>query len=445
MVMNLFVMINSIPQTITHIAGQFIDSCLFIYLVNHLFHPKAMNNISRLHSLAAVLISTAILFLSDVFSGNNYYWYLVWILLIPLIYSLLFFQGDFFTKLTICSIVTLLIQSFENLIVCYTQLFDKYTASSILLSFILFFIRRIGIKIVLFYLIKKLLLWPREYSLSLPRSDLMALFIISFSDIALLGMHVANDSASVLHRLVLITFLTFLPLLLLLNVKTRCVEDAKKQAMSAQISQQKIQNQYLEQQLAMTESLRKFRHDYKNQLFCMDALLEEGKYSQLHEYLSSLHQYVFKGNHIRRYVEDESLNILLNQKASMAEKLNIRFETDISFPQQGIVHIYDLNSLIGNLCDNAIEASATLPDASVYISIHKIKSYLAIRVSNTCAFDVMKVNPDFKSSKGNQEMHGLGLKIIKNIVQKYDGQYHVHSTDHRFTTDIMIMDEPELS
>ena len=57
----------------------------------------------------------------------------------------------------------------------------------------------------------------------------------------------------------------------------------------------------------------------------------------------------------------------------------------------------------------------------------------------------MKVNPDFKSSKGNQEMHGLGLKIIKNIVQKYDGQYHVHSTDHRFTTDIMIMDEPELS
>ena len=101
MVMNLFVMINSIPQTITHIAGQFIDSCLFIYLVNHLFHPKAMNNISRLHSLAAVLISTAILFLSDVFSGNNYYWYLVWILLIPLIYSLLFFQGDFFTKLTI--------------------------------------------------------------------------------------------------------------------------------------------------------------------------------------------------------------------------------------------------------------------------------------------------------------------------------------------------------
>ena len=89
-------------------------------------------------------------------------------------------------------------------------------------------------------------------------------------------------------RLVTLIFLVILPVFLLLLVKYLCMTGEKNRIISAQISQTKIQNQYLMQQLDMVESLRKFRHDYKAHLFCMDTLLNAKKYEELHQYLLCL-------------------------------------------------------------------------------------------------------------------------------------------------------------
>ena len=125
----------------------------------------------------------------------------------------------------------------------------------------------------------------------------------------------------------------------------------------------------------------------------------------------------------------------------MAEKYGIRFDTHIVIPNTGKIVISDLNSLIVNLCDNAIEACATLPNARISLDIHKVKVYLIIEITNTCKNDVQKTNPGFYTHKSNPEFHGMGIKIIKSITKKYNGQYQVFTTDHSFTTNLMLQDE----
>lgn len=304
-----------------------------------------------------------------------------------------------------------------------------------------YFFRRIGIKLFLLSLTKKLLFWPRESNIQLPTPCWLLLLTVSLGDSVLLVIFHRPSFGNYYAQAAFALFLFTLPIFLLLIMKYLSLAAEEKRIVSTQISQSKIQNQYLLQQLEMTESLRKFRHDYKAHLFCIDTLLSAGEYDKLHEYLMSLHQYQYDGVHLRRFVDNESLNIILNQKITIAEKCGIDFRTNIVLPDNGKIAINDLNSLIVNLCDNAIEACAALPDARISLNIHKVKAYLILEVTNTCKSDIRKTNPEFLTQKSNPEFHGLGIKIIKNITQKYNGQYQISSTDHTFTTTLLLPDD----
>ena len=423
-------------------VGQFLDACLFIYLVNHFFPIRRQNNPSRFQGLIMTVLMTAILFLVDFFFHNAFYPYYIAVIVLPLLYSILFFRGKLGDKITICFLFTTLILCLENIVICLAKMWNIGVETNYPLYLLLFFTQRVSLKIALFYISKKLILWPVETNIQLPPLSWPLFLTVSAGDTLMfviyrLPARIDDRIAQVVSAL----FLCVLPYFLLIIVKYIATAADKNKLASMQISQAKMQNQYLLQQQEMAESLRKFRHDYKSHLFCMDTLLTAGKYEELHEYLVSLHQYQYEGIHLRSFVEDPSLNIILNQKVTIAEKYGIRFETDIVLPSVGKISISDLNSLLVNLCDNAIEACATLPNAVISLAIHKIKAYLMLEITNTCATDVQKTNPKFLTSKSNPEFHGMGIKIIKSIAEKYHGQYEISSSENSFTTNLMLLDE----
>lgn len=432
---------DSAPQMFIHTAGQLADASLFIYLINHFFFPLNPETAHRKRTVISVLFSFLLLFGADIISDKNYYLYYAMLLLIPLLYSICFFQEGLLSKIVISSVFTLLVFSFENLTIQISYNLPDFFKTNQFCYLGLFFIRRIGCKILLFFLLENLLLWTREYDISIPNSSWFLLLLLSTGDNILFILQIPQKTNSAFYGISLTVFLILVPIFLLMIVKYLSIAADRTRVLSALASQEKIQNQYLRQQLEMSDSLRKFRHDYKAHLFCMDTLLQNKKYEELHQYLFSLHQYQYEGIHLRRFTDDESLNILLNQKATAAEKCGITFSADISLPSDGKIAISDLNSLISNLCDNAIEACATLPDARIDLSLHKVKAYLVLTISNTCNGDVCKNNPSFRTRKSNPEFHGLGLKIIKSIVEKYHGEYKVSSTESLFTTNLMLLDE----
>lgn len=106
---------SSVSEMMIHSAGQLADASLFIYLVNHFFFPRNPETAHRKHIFFSILISFLLLFWADIISGGNYYLYYALLLLIPLLYSICFFQEGLLSKIVISSVFTLLVLSFENL------------------------------------------------------------------------------------------------------------------------------------------------------------------------------------------------------------------------------------------------------------------------------------------------------------------------------------------
>lgn len=423
-------------------VGQVLDACLFIYLVEHFFPFRKQMEFPRYQGKIMAVLMTVTLFLVDLFFHNEFYPYYIAVVALPLLYSILFFQGKLGDKITICFLFTTLILCLENIIILPKHALGLTLENDYLLYLFLFIVQRILLKLLLFFVIKKLLLWPRETNIQLPPFCWLLFLAVSACDTLLLVIYrLPIQAENLFAQAVSLLFLGTMPFFLLIIVKYIATAAEKNKLISVQVSQARLQNQYLLQQQEMVESLKKFRHDYKSHLFCMDALLESGKYEELHEYLVSLHQYQYEGIHLRSFVEDPSLNIVLNQKVTIAEKYGIRFDTDIVLPPMGKISISDLNSLLVNLCDNAIEACATLPNACISLAIHKVKAYLMLEITNTCANDIQKTNPKFLTSKSNPEFHGMGIKIIRSITEKYHGQYEISSSEHSFTTNLMLLDE----
>ena len=99
----------------------------------------------------------------------------------------------------------------------------------------------------------------------------------------------------------------------------------------------------------------------------------------------------------------------------------------------------DLCCIIGNLFDNAIEASMDLPEEErlirVYMDMKNTQLYISF-TNFTAKGKLKKVKGLFRSSKG--EGHGFGLVRIDNIVERYGGYLSRNSEEGAFTTEILL-------
>ena len=130
------------------------------------------------------------------------------------------------------------------------------------------------------------------------------------------------------------------------------------------------------------------------------------------------------------------MDSVLSFKKSEAEKQNIRFSvTSTPFTTDGIEE-RDLTPLLFNLLDNSINAQEKVKDKWIDVNIRMVKGYLCINVENSTSEDVMATNPDLVSKR---EGHGLGLRIVRSIIDKYNGMVSFISSSNTFKAEVMLM------
>ena len=99
----------------------------------------------------------------------------------------------------------------------------------------------------------------------------------------------------------------------------------------------------------------------------------------------------------------------------------------------------DLCVIIGNLFDNAIEASLPLPEEErqirVYMDMKNTQLYISM-TNLTAARKQPKFAGRFHTTKGDG--HGFGLVRIDSIIERLDGYLSRNSEDGAFTTEILI-------
>lgn len=188
----------------------------------------------------------------------------------------------------------------------------------------------------------------------------------------------------------------------------------------------------------MYRQIRGWRHDYRNHIQMMKVLAANGDMDALKVYLDELDTDL---NTVDTVVKTGNLmaDAILNSKISLARSRNIPTQVDAHIPVKLKMSELDLCCIIGNLFDNAMEASMALPEEKrlirVYMDMKGTQLYISF-TNFTAAKKLNKVGRGFKTSKG--EGHGFGLVRMDDIVSRYDGYLSRNSEDGAFTTEILI-------
>lgn len=188
----------------------------------------------------------------------------------------------------------------------------------------------------------------------------------------------------------------------------------------------------------MYRQIRGWRHDYRNHIQMMKVLAANGNMDALKVYLDELDTDL---NTVDTVVKtgNPMADAILNSKISLARSRNIPTQVDAHIPVKLKMSELDLCCIIGNLFDNAMEASMALPEEKrmirVYMDMKGTQLYISF-TNFTAAKKLSKVGKGFKTSKG--EGHGFGLVRMDDIVSRYDGYLSRNSEDGAFTTEILI-------
>lgn len=191
----------------------------------------------------------------------------------------------------------------------------------------------------------------------------------------------------------------------------------------------------------MYRQIRGWRHDYRNHIQLMKVLAANGDMDGLKAYLEELDVDL---NTVDTVVKtgNSMADAILNSKISLAKSKKIPVHVDAHIPVKLKMSELDLCCILGNLFDNAIEASLSLPEQArmirVYMDMKGTQLYISF-TNFTAAKKLPKVGRLYKTTKGDG--HGFGLVRIDSIVGRLDGYLSRNSEDGAFTTEILIPQE----
>ncbi len=187
------------------------------------------------------------------------------------------------------------------------------------------------------------------------------------------------------------------------------------------------------------EALRAQSHEFMNKMHVVLGLTHMKQYEELQKYISGMvseHQYEIGG--IMKRIKSPVFAGFLLGKLSYAREKNIKLiiSEDSYMPEiedESITH--ELITIVGNLIDNALEAVTNCEKKQVEVEI-QYGDTLTITVQDTGkGIQEEEIGSLFTkgySTKGDNR--GYGLYLVKESIQRINGEIHVYSLVGKGTT-----------
>ncbi len=166
--------------------------------------------------------------------------------------------------------------------------------------------------------------------------------------------------------------------------------------------------------------VRKYRHDLKNHIILLEELAD--KRTDIHGLDDFVeHQRdVFDKLKEHRFVKDEILDTLLSIKYQECQDKEIPCEIVVMDELYDGIDSTDLITLLMNLFDNAIEENEKIPareERGIWIRMQYEGDEIHIELHNR----IRKGRKITFRTQKKEGIHGLGMKIIEEVIQIYDG------------------------
>jgi signal transduction histidine kinase len=185
----------------------------------------------------------------------------------------------------------------------------------------------------------------------------------------------------------------------------------------------------------MHETLRVMRHDYKYHLDIIRELLNSGDKDETEKYLNDI-QVRFSEKQLASYCQNSVLNALISSYCERCEKHDIKFTVDISMPNTITTPNYEMCIVLGNLLENAVEATTKLnTDRIINLKINTQNEHLAVIVKNSFEEKITEKDDFPVSSKKNG---GLGLRSVQAVAVRYGGDLMTEWEGRTFTAYVLL-------
>ncbi len=222
-------------------------------------------------------------------------------------------------------------------------------------------------------------------------------------------------------------------------------ESLSKQAqnnlqMQAELQRYDMLMRHYEEIMSIYDEMRGWRHDYHNHLHVIHGYLQLEKYDKLKSYLKEIEQSI---TDMEMSVNSGNLLIdaIVSSKLLFTRNQDIQTRVNIYAPPVLSINDSDMCILLGNLLDNAIEACQRMIGVDtkrfIEIEIKTIKGHLHITVRNSTNGIVRKLGASFLTDK-KEKYHGIGIRHIDEITDKYEGYVNRTHDNCVFETNIMF-------
>jgi sensor histidine kinase YesM len=183
------------------------------------------------------------------------------------------------------------------------------------------------------------------------------------------------------------------------------------------------------------KKIRSIRHDMKHHIREIRGMAENEDYDGIIDYTNNISEDISAGETLYN-TGNIALDGILNYYAGKFLEKSIDFNLDIVVPENMDVEAYDINIILGNLFDNAIENSIRTEKPSVKGSLKYIGGVLHILIENSFDGELNRKDGILISRKS--EEHGFGLENVKRIVKKYNGDIVISADNKLFSVGIVM-------
>ena len=245
---------------------------------------------------------------------------------------------------------------------------------------------------------------------------------------------IAIDSTQRLYINLLILTIVAVNIIIFYMIDSISVKNNQKKELELLKIQEQYSHQYIENASQQYDSIRKIRHDLKDQLSAVYTMIVQGHADESMKYIE---KYVNVISISESFVNTDNyiVNAIINSKFAVAATEGIRTNCSCIKSLDGIDDI-DMLHILSNTLDNAITASEKITDKSerfINLDISKTMDIYRIVVRNAINESVLKRNPSLKTTELNAHKHGWGIKIIREIAEKYQGRCEFYESDKMFT------------
>ncbi len=186
--------------------------------------------------------------------------------------------------------------------------------------------------------------------------------------------------------------------------------------------------------------ISKLSHDFKSHIHTITDLAKHGSTDKLCAYLDELSEDLQSTENVA-YTGVESIDTVINRKIAQAKEADII--VNISASYSGRIRNIDLCVLLSNIFDNAIDACKRVTDVKkrfINCSISEVGKMAVIKMENSydSAITLEKRGDDIVTTKENAGIHGYGLRIVRSLVEKYNGTIETTNNAQTFSVYILL-------